>query len=55
VVVVKGAPLHAAAEIQAERPYGDQQTFRQMQAQAREVDPRRVQIAVQIAKLEVEA
>ena len=44
--------LHAAAQVYAERPHGDANLFRQMQAQAREVDRRRVKIAVRIAELE---
>ena len=44
--------LHAAAQAAAERSHGDQRTFREMQAQAREVDRRRVQIAIRIAHLE---
>jgi hypothetical protein len=43
--------LHAAAQACAERPYGDAKRFRQMQAQAREVDRRRVEIAVRMAEL----
>jgi hypothetical protein len=44
--------LHAAAQAQAEWPSGKQQSFRAMQAQAREVDRRRVEIAVRIAEME---
>ena len=43
--------LHAVAQVQAERPYGDAKRFRELQAQAREVDRRRVQIAVRIAEI----
>ena len=44
--------LHAVAQAHAERSTGKLQGFREMQAQAREVDRRRVQIAVRIAELE---
>ena len=44
--------LHAVAQVQAERPYGDARRFRELQAQARELDRRRVQIAVRIAEIE---
>jgi hypothetical protein len=44
--------LHAAAQAQAEREQGDFTRFREMQAQAREVDLRRVQLAMRIAELE---
>jgi len=44
--------LHAAAQARAERSDGDQRSFREMQAQAREVDRRRVQLAIRIAELE---
>ena len=44
--------LHAAAQLQAERPYGEARRFRELQAQARELDRRRVQIAVRIAEIE---
>jgi hypothetical protein len=44
--------LHAAAQAQAERSDGDLTSFREMQAQAREVDCRRVQLAIRIAELE---
>ena len=44
--------LHAAAQGRAERAYGDTKSFREMQAQAREVDRRRVQLAVRIAEIE---
>jgi hypothetical protein len=46
--------LHAAAEGRAERAYGDTKSFREMQAQAREVDRQRVQLAVRIAEIEVQ-
>ena len=45
--------LHAAAEVNSERPYGDPRRFREMQEQARDVDRRRVQIALRIAELAV--
>ena len=41
--------LHAVAELQAEGPQLNPKRFREMQAQAREVDWRRTQIAVRIA------
>jgi hypothetical protein len=44
--------LHAVAQVQAERAYGSLRGFREMQAQAREVDRRRIQIAVRIAEME---
>jgi hypothetical protein len=44
--------LHAAAQAHAERSEGDQKSFREMQAQVREVDRRRVQLAIRIAELE---
>src|SRR5262249_12327199 len=44
--------LHAAARAHAEGSNGDPRSFREMQAQAREVDRRRVQIAIRIAELE---
>ena len=47
--------LHAAAEGRAERAYGDTKSFREMQAQAREVDRRRVQLAVRIAEIEAQS
>ena len=46
--------LHAAAQVYAERPYGDPRRFREMQAQAREIDRRRVQIAVRIAEMDAQ-
>jgi hypothetical protein len=47
--------LHAVAQGQAERAYGDPQAFRQLQAQMREVDRQRVQLAVRIAEIEAHA
>jgi hypothetical protein len=47
--------LHAAAQGRAERAYGDTKSFREMQAQAREVDRKRVQLAVRIAEIEAQA
>jgi hypothetical protein len=44
--------LHAAAQARAEGLLGDQKGFRQMQAQVREVDRRRVLLAIRIAELE---
>ena len=44
--------LHAAAEARAEWSTGKLHSFRAMQAQAREVDRRRVEIAVRIAETE---
>jgi hypothetical protein len=44
--------LHAAAQARAERFFQDQHGFREMQAQAREVDRRRVQLAIRIAEME---
>ena len=41
--------LHAVAELQAEGLQANPDRFREMQAQAREVDRRRTQIAVRIA------
>jgi hypothetical protein len=46
--------LHAAAQGRAERAYGDIKTFREMQAQAREIDRQRVQLAVRIAEIEAQ-
>lgn len=43
--------LSAAAEMQAERPYGDQRSFREMQMQAHEVDRQRALLAARIAEL----
>ena len=45
--------LHAVAQAHAEWSAGKLLSFRQMQAQAREVDRRRVEIAVRIAELDV--
>jgi hypothetical protein len=47
--------LHAVAQGQAERPYGDAKAFRQLQAQMREIDRQRVQLAVRIAEIEAHA
>ena len=44
--------LNAVAQVQAERQRGSLERFRHMQAQAREVDRRRVQIAARIAEVE---
>ena len=44
--------LHAVAQAHAERSVGKLQSFREMQAQAREVDRQRVEIAMRIAELE---
>jgi hypothetical protein len=44
--------LHAVAQAQAERSVGKLQSFREMQAQVREVDRQRVEIALRIAELE---
>jgi len=44
--------LHAVAQVQADRLQGALVNFREMQVQAREVDRKRVQIAVRIAELE---
>ena len=44
--------LHAVAQVQADRLHGALVNFREMQVQAREVDRRRVQIAVRIAEME---
>ena len=44
--------LNAVAQVQAERHRGVLTSFRQMQTQAREVDRRRVAIAVRIAEME---
>jgi hypothetical protein len=43
--------LHAVAQVQAERSRGTLLSFREMQAQAREIDRRRVEIAVRLAEL----
>ena len=47
--------LTAVAQVRAERWQGDPLRFREMQAQAQEVDRRRVEIAVRIAELQGEA
>lgn len=44
--------LNAVAQVQAERSNGNLQSFREMQAQAREVDRRRVELRVRIAEME---
>ena len=44
--------LNAVAHIQAERSHGNVWSFREMQAQVRDVDRRRVEIAVRIAAIE---
>lgn len=44
--------LNAVAQVRAERAAGAIKSFREMQAQVREVDRRRVQIAVRIAEIE---
>jgi len=44
--------LNAVAQVRADGSHGDVRGFRQMQAQAHEVDRRRVQIALRIAELE---
>ncbi len=44
--------LHAVAELKAEQDIGRLQCFREMQDQMREVDRRRVQIAVRIAEIQ---
>jgi hypothetical protein len=44
--------LNAVAQTRAERAGGSPVSFREMQEQAREVDWRRVQIAVRIAELQ---
>jgi hypothetical protein len=43
--------ISAVAQLQAERSIGDVKRFREMQAQARVVDRRRVRIAIRIAEL----
>lgn len=45
--------LRAVAQLQAERQRGNLQSFRQMQAQAQEVDRCRVAIAVRIAEMKL--
>ena len=47
--------LHAVAQAHAEWSAGKLQSIREMQAQAHEVDSRRVEIAVRIAELEAGA
>ena len=47
--------LHAVAEVQAEVAIGNLKCFREMHAQARTIDRRRVEIALRIAGLEVAA
>jgi hypothetical protein len=49
---LRSEPWSAVAEAQAERSTGKLQSFRAMQAQAREVDRRRVEIAVRLAEME---
>jgi len=44
--------LNAVVQLRAGCSQGDTRSFRQMQAQAREVDCRRVQIALRIAELQ---
>jgi hypothetical protein len=44
--------LNAVAQVHAERAKGSLAAFREMQAQAREVDRRRVEIAVRMAELQ---
>ena len=44
--------IHATAQVRAERSGSDPHAFREMQAQAREVDRLRVQIAMRIAAIE---
>ena len=44
--------LHAVAQAHADWSAGKLLSFREMQAQAREVDKRRVEIAVRIAELQ---
>lgn len=44
--------LNAVAQMLAERAGGSPVSFREMQEQAREVDRRRVEIAVRIAQLQ---
>jgi hypothetical protein len=47
--------LHAVAQGLAERPRADPKAFRQMQAQMREIDRQRVQLAMRIAEIEAHA
>jgi hypothetical protein len=51
-VVVAQRALHAAAQPNAEWSAGKLHCFREMQAQAREVDRRRVEIALRVAEME---
>ena len=44
--------LNAVAQLQAERAAGVLTSFREMQEQARDIDRRRVEIAVRIAEIE---
>ena len=44
--------IHATAQVRAERSGNDPHAFREMQAQTREVDRLRVQIAMRIAAIE---
>jgi hypothetical protein len=44
--------LNAVAQMQAERAAGVLASFREMQEQVRDIDRRRVEIAVRIAQLE---
>jgi hypothetical protein len=44
--------IHATAQVRADRTNSDPRAFREMQAQAREVDHLRVQIAMRIAAIE---
>ena len=44
--------IHATAQVRADRSSSDPHAFREMQAQAREVDRLRVQIAIRIAAIE---
>jgi hypothetical protein len=47
--------IHATAQVRAERSTGNLNAFREMQAQVREVDRLRVQIAMRIAAIEAPA
>ena len=44
--------IHATAQVRADRSSSDPHAFREMQAQAREVDRLRVQIAMRIAAIQ---
>lgn len=44
--------LNAVAQMRAERTVGASMNFREMQEQSREIDRRRVEIAVRIAELQ---